>query len=101
MLTIGGRSGLGTSNQLTGPPRPARVQPVSRLCSNVPQTAAPRTSAPSVDCGAAFQVHKLLAHPVERGAPFPRREVMLAAYHVHLARRIRYFGPLTPVDLRV
>jgi len=27
--------------------------------------------------------------------------MMLAAYHARLATRIRYFGPLTPVDLRV
>ena len=48
-----------------------------------------------------LHVHKLLAHEPERGVTPPAREVALAAYHVALARRVRYFGPLTPVDLRV
>jgi hypothetical protein len=46
-------------------------------------------------------VHELLALQREQGAPPLRREVILAAYRAHLAGRIRYSGPLTPVDLRV
>jgi hypothetical protein len=46
-------------------------------------------------------VHVLLAQEREPNAPPPRREVILAAYRAHLAGRVRYFGPLTPVDLRL
>jgi hypothetical protein len=38
---------------------------------------------------------------LKRGAPPPAPEAMLAAYRAHLARRMRHFGPLTPVDLRI
>jgi hypothetical protein len=51
--------------------------------------------------GAAFHVQRLLAQHPERGAPPPGRQVMLPAYRAHLAERIRYLGPLMPVDLRV
>ena len=49
----------------------------------------------------AFQVHSFLAQQSEHAAPPPRREVILAAYHAHLAARVRYYGPITPVDLRI
>jgi hypothetical protein len=46
-------------------------------------------------------VHALLAQEAEHAAAPPRREAILAAYHAHLAGRVRYYGPLTPVDLRI
>ena len=48
----------------------------------------------------AFQVQSFLAQQSEHATP-PRREVILAAYHAHLAARVRYYGPITPVDLRI
>jgi hypothetical protein len=38
-------------------------------------------------------VHSLLGQP-ERATPPPRPEMMLAAYHAHLAGHVRYYGPL-------
>jgi hypothetical protein len=64
------------------------------------QAASCGSRAPSIDRGAAFHVQILLAQLQERSAP-PGRSCMLAAYRAHLAERIRYFGPLRPVDLRV
>jgi hypothetical protein len=46
-------------------------------------------------------VHSLVAQQSEHAAPPPRRAMMLAAYHAHLAGRVRYYGPITPVDLRI
>jgi hypothetical protein len=45
-------------------------------------------------------VHSLVAQQSEHAAP-PPRHAILAAYHAHLAGRVRYYGPLTPVDLRI
>ena len=47
----------------------------------------------------AFQVHSFLAQQSGH-ATLPRREMILAAYHALLAARVRYYGPITPVDLR-
>ena len=86
--------------ELSGPHRRAHEaaawhpRPASR------HAASCGSRAPSIDRGAAFHVQKLLAELQERSAP-PGPNAMLAAYRAHLAERIRYFGPLTPVDLRV
>ena len=101
MLTVGASSGLGPLDELNGPRRRAHEAAASRLWSTSRQAASSRSSAPPFDRSAAFHVQKLLAQDLDRGAPPPGRQVMLAAYRAHLAERIRYFGPLTPVDLRV
>jgi hypothetical protein len=49
----------------------------------------------------AFQVHSLVAQQSEHATPPLRHDVVLAAYRAHLAGRVRYYGPLTPVDLRI
>jgi hypothetical protein len=100
LLTVGGSYGLGAPHELTAPHRRTPQQAASHLASPDRQAASSRSSARGFDGGAAFQVQKLLAEHVERGAP-PGREVMLAAYRAPLAECIRYFGPLRPVDLRV
>jgi hypothetical protein len=46
-------------------------------------------------------VHSLVAQQSEHATPPLRRDVVLAAYQTHLAERVRYYGPLTPVDLRI
>jgi hypothetical protein len=100
LLTVGGNLGLGLAHELTGPHRPTQG---SGTAPRAPTTLSPvpfRAVAPSIDRGLAFQVHSLLGQP-ERATPAPRREMMLAAYHAHLAGRVRYYGPLAPVDLRI
>jgi hypothetical protein len=50
---------------------------------------------------AGFVIHQLLsAQPELRGPPAARAQT-IGAYQSHIAKRIRYSGPVTPVDLRV
>ncbi len=48
-----------------------------------------------------FSIHQLLAEAPELGRAPASRPRTLAAYHARLADRIRYFGPIASVDLRV
>ena len=67
----------------------------------IPSPALFGSGASSIDRGVAFQVHSLVGQQSEHAAPPPRRAGILAAYHAHLAGRVRYYGPITPVDLRI
>jgi hypothetical protein len=89
----GGLHELSAPHRRTQAPAAARQWPSTR-------PPAPAAASPW-DGGAAFHVHEVLAQEREPNAPPPRREVILAAYRAHLAERVRYFGPLTPIDLRV
>jgi hypothetical protein len=99
LLTVGGSSGPAWAHELTAPYRRMQGAAAARQWSSTRSPAC--AGAPPCDRGAAFQVHELLARQREHGAPSPRREVILAAYRAHLAGRIRYSGPLTPVDLHI
>ena len=94
-------SARGPLPELSGPHRRAHGAAASHPQPTRRQAASRLSSAPFLDRSAAFHVQNLLAQRLERGAPPPGRNVMLAAYRAHIAERIRYFGPLTPIDLRV
>jgi len=51
--------------------------------------------------GTGFLIHQLLAAMPELRGPPPDRPQTIGAYRAHLASRIHYSGPVTPVDLRV
>jgi hypothetical protein len=101
LLTIRGSSGLGPLHGPAAPHRRTAAPAASGPRPAVQHAATSRSGAASFDRSAAFHVQKLLSQQLAHGAPRPGRETMLAAYHAPLARGIRYFGPLTPVDLRV
>jgi hypothetical protein len=101
LLTVGSSPRLAPSHEPTGPHHQLPEPAAPRLWTTSQRAASLKPSAACCDRGAAFHVQKLLAQQPERGAPPTAPEMMLAAYHAHLATRIRYFGPLTPVDLRV
>ena len=101
MLTVAGSSGLGLPHELTGPYRRTTVPGTTTHSPTTPSPALFGSGAPSIDRGVAFQAHSLLAQQLEHAAPPPRRAMILAAYHAHLAGRVRYYGPITPVDLRI
>jgi hypothetical protein len=50
---------------------------------------------------AGFVIHQLLSAQPELLGPPPGRAQTITAYQAHIAKRIRYSGPVTPVDLRV
>ena len=70
-----------------------------------PQPARPgaalRFAAHRLDGSTGFLIHQLLADAPELDPPLPSRGTTHAAYQAHLARRIRYSGPVTSIDLRV
>jgi hypothetical protein len=101
LLKVDGSSGAAQLHVLAGLHRRAPVPAAAAHLSTVPQVASASSSAASFDRSTAFHVYKLMAEQAAEGAPAQPRESMLAAYHAPLARRIRYFGPLTPVDRRV
>jgi hypothetical protein len=101
LLTVGGNPGLRLPHELRGPPRATQAP---GNAARAPTTLTPglfRSVAPSIDRGLAFQVNSLLAQQSEHATPPRRHDVVLAAYQAHLAGRVRYYGPLTPVDLRI
>jgi hypothetical protein len=101
LLTIGGNPGLRLPHELPGPHRPTQAP---GNAARAPTMLAPglfRSVAPSIERGIAFQVHSLVAQQSEHATPPLRRDVVLAVYQAHLAERVRYYGPLTPVDLRI
>jgi hypothetical protein len=63
--------------------------------------AAARGAAHRLERGSGCLVHQLMAAAPELGPPPPSRRRMHAADEAHLAGRIRYSGPVMPVDLRV
>jgi hypothetical protein len=101
LLTAGGSSLPPPLHKLNGPPCRGHEVAAAYLWSTGQQVASTVSSAARLNGGAAFHVQRLLAQHPERGAPPPGRQVMLPAYRAHLAERIRYLGPLMPVDLRV
>ena len=96
MVRIDGSSGLKPL------PEPAWWQrwPREAAVSSAGQSAGFGTIA-GIDRSVGFHVHKLATPNAEHGALRPHLETVLTAYQAHLARRVRYSGPLTPVDLRV
>jgi hypothetical protein len=100
VLTVGGNPGLGLPQALPDPHRPTRGPGNGARAPITPAPELSRSVAPSIDRAVAFEVHSLLAQQPERATP-PRREIILAAYQAHLAGRVRYYGPLSPVDLRI
>jgi hypothetical protein len=46
-------------------------------------------------------IQQLLAARPELGGAPANRQKTIAAYQTHLAARIHYSGPVTPVDLRI
>jgi hypothetical protein len=101
LLTVGGSSGPGLCHELTGPHRRTQ-EPGASTHPLAPRSLRPvRSGALAIDRGPAFQVHSLLAQQSEHATPPLRRDMVLAAYRAHLAGRVRYYGPITPVDLRI
>jgi hypothetical protein len=101
LLTVGGSSGPGLCHELTGPHRRTQEPGAATRSPATRSLRLVRSGALSIDRGLAFQVHSLLAQQSEHATPPLGRDVILAAYHAHLAGRVRYFGPITPVDLRI
>jgi hypothetical protein len=79
---------------------PERARPQPRPAAP-PPTAAPPLVAPPSDRSAGFTIQQLLAAQPELRGPPASRPRSIAAYQAHLATRIRFSGPVTPVDLRV
>jgi hypothetical protein len=101
LLAVGSSSGPRLPRELTGPHRQAQEPTAATRAPTTPSPVLFRSGEASIDRGIAFQVHSLLAQEAEHATAPPRREAILAAYHAHLAGRVRYYGPLTPVDLRI
>jgi hypothetical protein len=72
---------------------PAQPRPVPRATSWI--------SAAAPEHGAGFMIQQLLAARPELGGAPANRQKTIAAYQTHLAARIHYSGPVTPVDLRI
>ncbi len=104
MPSLAGHAALGPR---TGPPAelhaartpPERARPLPRPAA--PPSAAPALVAPTFERSAGFTIHQLLAAQPELRAPPASRTRTIAAYQAHLATRVRFSGPLLPVDLRV
>jgi hypothetical protein len=99
LLIVSDSSGLGPAH---GPMRPhhgARQPEVASLWPATSRPAPAPSRAPSH--GAAFHAQQLSGPFPAQGAPPPHPAAILAAYHAHLAGRIRFYGPLRPLDLRV
>lgn len=94
----GARLGIGAYPDPRRPDRPAPERLPYRQASE--PTPLPTLGAARSDPSLGFRVQQLLADATLDLAP-PRIPTTLAAYQVHLADRIRYSGPLTPVDLTV
>jgi hypothetical protein len=82
--------------------RPHRGARQSEAAGLRPATSwiAPAPSRVPSFVHAAFHAQQLLGQLPARSTPPPHRAAILA-YHAHLAARIRFYGPLTPLDLRV
>lgn len=101
MLSIGGSLGLGPLAAPAWSQSRARETAAADARAVDERTASFGHIAPAFDRGAGFHIQTLSASNAELGAPPPCRKAVLAAYRAPLAGRIRYYGPLTPVDLRV
>ena len=77
-------------------PEAARPRPAP-----APKSATGDLSALRLERVTSFMIHQLLAAAPELGLASPSRPRTLAAYQAQLAQRVRYFGPVLPVDLRV
>ena len=79
------------------PPGPARPGPWA------PTGASPTTAMAlsRLERVTQFWVHQLLADAPELGRTAPSRARTLAAYRAQLGHRIRYSGPVAPVDIPV
>lgn len=97
-VTLGGRAAIG--------PRPTEL-PADRSRFDPPATDRTRARSPAaplsgrLEGGAGFFVQQLLAAAPAHLGEAPAIHPVLAAYQAHLARRISYSGPVTPIDLRV
>jgi hypothetical protein len=100
LLTVDDSSGLGLAHGPMRPHRTVRQPEAASLWPATSGTAPAPPGAPSFAQGAAFHAQQLGQFPAQGTLP-PHRAAILAAYHAHLAGRIRFYGPLTPLDLRV
>ena len=104
-MTISLAGSAGPSERLdpAGALRPGRPAP-----ERAPPPAAPKpapgsepATLPPLARACHFLIHQLLAEAPELGRARPSGPRTLAAYQAQLAERVRYFGPISPVDLRV
>jgi hypothetical protein len=100
LLTVGGNPGLPLPHELRGPHRATQGLGIAPRTATTLAPGLFRSVASSIDRGLAFQAHSLVAQQSEHATPL-RRDVVLAAYQAHLVGRVRYYGPLTPIDLRI
>jgi hypothetical protein len=95
------RAGLPAELQAARTPRertrPAAPAPAASRAA----PAAPALVAPAFDRGTGFALQQLLAAQPELRGPPASRSRTIAAYQAHLTTRIRFSGPVMPVDLRV
>jgi hypothetical protein len=83
------------------PERPAPERARQRPDATTGTPAAEKLALPRLERATHFLIHQLLAEAPELGAASPSRPRTLAAYRAQLGQRIRYSGPVTPVDLRI
>ena len=80
-------------------PAPGRAQP--RSGPSIRLASGDLVAQSRLGSATRFLIHELLAAAPELGALPPSRLRTVAAYQAQLAQRIRYSGPVSPVDLRV
>jgi hypothetical protein len=90
-------AGLGVLRPERSAPERARPRPDAPTG----RVAAEKPALPRLERATHFLIHQLLAEAPELGAASPSRARTLAAYRAQLGQRIRYSGPVTPVDLRI
>ena len=105
-LTIGLAGSAAAGERLGRPgalrpdrPPPEAARPGPRALSGASPSAALARSR--LERVTQFWVHQLLADAPELGRTAPSRARTLAAYRAQLGHRIRYSGPVAPVDIRV
>ncbi len=77
-------------------PERARSRPGPALRPGTGELAPPKLAR-----GTHFLIRQLLAASPELGLASPSRSRTLAAYQAQLGHRIRYLGPVMPIDLHV
>jgi hypothetical protein len=100
MLTIGASFGIGVHPDPRQADRPAPERATPPYRQPYERAPLPTLGTARSDPSLGFRVQQLLADAALDRAP-PRIRTTLAAYRAHLADRIRYSGPHTPVDLMV
>jgi hypothetical protein len=101
ILSLAGSAGAGERLAPAAARRPGRTAPQPAPPRAPAGAATGQVALPRLARATHFLIHQLLAEAPDLGRAPPCPTLALAAYRAQLAERVRYFGPLAPVDFRV